>query len=52
MLVTSNPDLIFNGAAGTYAKIKGAAALAAFVGEMDSPQVNEKLGCIGESLNS
>lgn len=50
VLVTTNPDLIFKGAVGTYGKIKGATALAAFVGAMDSPQVNEKLGYLGESL--
>ena len=50
VLVTTNPDLIFKGAVGTYGKIKGATALAAFVGAMEGPQVNEKLGYLGESL--
>lgn len=49
-MVPTNPDQIFKGAVGTYGKIKGATSLVAFVGAMDSPQVNEKLGYLGESL--
>ena len=50
VLVSASPDQIFKGAVGTYGKIKSAPALAAFVGVMNSPQVNEKLGYLGESL--
>ncbi len=47
-LVTQSPDRIFKGAVGSYGKIKGAAALIAFTGDMDDPYIQEKVGYVGE----
>ena len=49
-LVTESPDRIFRGAIGPYGKIKGATALAAFIGSMDDPYVQEKVGYLGEGI--
>ncbi len=49
-LVTESPDRIFRGAVGPYGKIKGATALIAFIGDMDDPYVQEKVGYIGEAV--
>ncbi len=49
-LVTESPDRIFWGAVGRYGKIKGATALAAFIGSMDDPYVQEKVGYLGEGV--
>lgn len=50
VLVTQSPDKVFKGAVGHYGKIKGAPAFIAFVGNTDSPSVNEKVGYMGEGV--
>ena len=49
-LVTQSPDEIFKGAIGHYGKIKGAPALIAFIGNMDDPYIQEKVGYLGEGI--
>lgn len=39
VVITESLDTIFKGAIGPYGKIKGAPALIAFIGNMDSPNV-------------
>ena len=43
VLVTEAPDTVFKGALGPYGKIKGAPAFIAFIGNMDSPNVLNRL---------
>lgn len=50
VLVTHSPDKVFKGAIGHYGKIKGAPAFVAFIGNMDSPYVQEKVGYTGEGI--
>jgi len=49
-LVTQSPDRILKGAIGPYGKVKGAPALIAFIGDMDDPYVQEKVGYLGEGI--
>lgn len=49
-LVTQSPDRILKGAIGPYGKIKGAPALVAFIGDMDDPYIQEKVGYSGEGI--
>lgn len=49
-LVTRSPDKILKGAVGHYGKVKGAAALIAFTGDMEDPCVQEKVGYVGEGI--
>jgi len=49
-LVTQSPDKVFKGAIGPYGKIKGAPAFIAFVGDMDDPHIQEKVGYLGEGI--
>ena len=49
-LTTGSADDILRGIAGSYGKVKGATALIAFVGNMDDPHVQEKLGYTGEGI--
>ena len=49
-LVTQSPDRIFKGAIGPYGKVKGAPALIAFIGDMDDPYIQEKVGYLGEGI--
>ena len=49
-LVTESPHRVFKGAIGPYGKIKGAPAFVAFVGDMDDPHVQEKVGYLGEGI--
>jgi len=49
-LVTQSPDKVFKGAIGPYGKIKGAPAFIAFVGNMDDPHIQEKVGYLGEGI--
>jgi len=49
-LITQSPDKIFRGVIGHYGKIKGAPALIAFIGDMDDPYIQEKVGYLGESI--
>lgn len=50
VLVTEPPDTVFKGAIGPYGKIKGAPALIAFIGNMESPYVQEQVGYTGEGI--
>jgi len=50
VLVTDPPEDIFRGIPGGYGKIKGASALMAFVGNMQSPDVQEAVGYTGEGV--
>ena len=49
-LVLENPDRVFKGIIGSYGKIKNHPACAAFIGDMSDPNVQEKVGYIGECL--
>jgi len=49
-VVTHSPDRILRGVVGSYGKVLGAPVLVAFVGDMDDPQVNEKVGYMGEGV--
>jgi len=48
VLVAESPDKVFRGAIGSYGKIKGAPAYVAFIGDRQDPNVQEKLGYLGE----
>jgi nitroreductase len=50
VLVAEPPDEIFKGAIGHYGKVKGAPAFIAFIGNMDDPYCNEKVGYVGEGI--
>jgi len=41
---------VFKGAIGSYGKIKGAPAYVAFIGKLEDPNIQEKVGYIGECL--
>lgn len=49
-LVAEPPDKVFKGALGHYGKIKGAPSFIAFIGNMDDPHSNEKVGYVGEGI--
>lgn len=48
VVVNYSPDDVFKGAIGSYGKIKGAPAYVAFIGNIEDPHVQEKVGYIGE----
>jgi nitroreductase len=50
VLVADPAEDIFRGIPGGYGKVSGAPALVAFVGNMDSPDVQEALGYTGEGI--
>jgi nitroreductase len=50
VVVTQSPDEVFKGAIGHYGKIKDAPAFIAFIGRMDSPYVQERVGYLGEGI--
>lgn len=50
VLVNQSPDKVFKGLLGHYGKIKGATAFIAYIGDMDGPNVQEKLGYMGEGI--
>jgi nitroreductase len=50
VLVADPAEDIFRGIPGGYGKVRGAPALVAFVGNMDSPDVQEALGYTGEGV--
>lgn len=50
VLVNQSPGGVFKGVIGHYGKIKGATAFIAYVGDMDSPHVQEKVGYMGEGI--
>jgi nitroreductase len=49
-LVTESVQDVFKGIAGSYGKIKDAPAFIAFIGNMDSPYVQEEAGYTGEGV--
>lgn len=49
-LVTESVEGVFKGIVGSYGKVKGATAFIAFVGNMDDPFVQEKVGYAGEGV--
>lgn len=49
-LIMNAPEEVFKGAVGHYGKIKGAVAFIAFLGDMESPYVNERVGYLGEGV--
>lgn len=49
-IVNQSPNTVFKGAIGSYGKIKGAPAYVAFVGNLEDPNTQEKVGYIGECL--
>ena len=48
VLVKENTEDVFKGLIGSYGKVLGAPYYAAFIGNMDDPNVQEKLGYTGE----
>ena len=50
VVVAEAPDRVFKGAIGPYGKIKTAPAFIAFIGNMDSPNVYEQVGYMGEGI--
>ncbi len=50
VLVNQATDEIFKGAIGNLGKIKGAPAFIAFVGNIDDPNIQEKVGYLGEGV--
>ncbi len=49
-LVDRTPDDVLKGIVGNYGKIKGAQAFVAFVGDMNNPHVQERVGYTGEGI--
>jgi hypothetical protein len=49
-LVTKSVDNVFKGVFGSYGKIKGVSAFIAFIGDMNSPFVQEEVGYTGEGI--
>jgi hypothetical protein len=49
-LVVGSADEVFKGILGAYGKVLGAPAFLAFVGDMESPSVQESLGYTGEGI--
>ena len=49
-LVTSSPDTVFKGIAGSYGKIKGTTSFIAFIGKIEYPYVQEQVGYTGEGI--
>ena len=49
-LVTKSVQGVFKGFIGSYGKVKGASAFIAFIGNMDSPNVQEEVGYTGEGI--
>lgn len=49
-LVTHSADTVLGGMKGSYGIIKGATAFVAFIGDMDDPEVQEKVGYTGEGV--
>ena len=49
-LVSQRPEEVFKGLVGAYGRVAGAPAYIAFVGRMDSPQVQEATGYTGEGI--
>ena len=49
-LETESAESVFKGIIGSYGKVKGAPAFIAFIGNMDGPFVQEKVGYTGEAI--
>jgi hypothetical protein len=49
-LVTESAKGVFKGIIGSYGKVKDAPAFIAFIGDMDDPFVQEKVGYTGEGI--
>jgi nitroreductase len=49
-LVTESAETVFKGIIGSYGKIRDASAFIAFIGDMDDPFVQEKVGYTGEGI--
>jgi len=49
-MITKSPDEVLRGIVASYGKVKGAPALIAFIGDIDDPYVNEKIGYTGEGI--
>jgi nitroreductase len=49
-LVTESVDSVFRGIIGSYGRVKGAPVFIAFIGNMDDPFVQEKVGYTGEGI--
>jgi nitroreductase len=49
-LVTESVESVFKGIVGSYGRVRGAAAFIAYVGNMDDPFVQEKVGYTGEGI--
>ncbi|MBT9131497.1 MAG: hypothetical protein DDT42_02080 [candidate division WS2 bacterium] len=50
VFVNTDTENVFRGIIGSYGKIKGSPAYAAFIGDMADPNVQEKTGYLGESF--
>lgn len=50
VLVTVSPNEVFRGSIGSYGIITGAQAYIAFIGKTTDPQVEEKVGYVGEGI--
>lgn len=50
VLVEGSPNRLFKGIVGSYGKITGAPAFITFIGDMDSPTVQEEVGYTGEGI--
>ncbi len=49
-LITESPDEVLRGIVASYGKVKGAPAVFAFVGDVNDPNINEKVGYTGEGI--
>jgi len=49
-LETESAESVFKGIIGSYGRVKGASAFIAFIGNMDDPFVQEKVGYTGEAI--
>lgn len=49
-MLTQSPVGVFKGAVGPYGKVKGAPFCIAFMGDMDDPNIQEKVGYLGEGI--
>jgi hypothetical protein len=50
VLVTGSPDTVFRGAIGPFGKVRDAPAFVAFIGNTQSPDVQEAVGYTGEGV--
>lgn len=50
VMVNNSSDRVFKGAISNYGKIKGAPAFIAFIGKLEDPNIEEKVGYSGEGI--